>query len=285
MSGGIRTVRGLDAGGEEGRDDDDRGFASGIHRRMFGGTRPAAMIQEDCTETNHGHSLTTAFSPCAIRISDMQFASIRNRPVRSADQVRVHVVVTQRRIAEITMGDCDGIGLRSDVQIAIHSVLEDTTIDRNMGRMIHSEQVISAHIHRSGSLEMQAPKGYMGAMRELHTSGGTESFFLIVKPVDEQLARFPLALLAHRGSIGKKSAVSRSREAHDLRTIQDGAQIVRQTKTRTETGIVDAQNGFAAQMLQDNSARQDEIAVSAVQDECIVRAYCREQRVRHVRSV
>ena len=133
------SVRSLDAGTEEWMLDNDRCFAARINDRMIGMTFPSAVVQQDGTEADHGHSLPAAFAPCAISIRDVQFAPVSHYPVSCTDQVGIHVVITQTGIAEIAMGDIDRIRPRGDVQIAVHAVHEHTTIHRDMHRMIHAQ--------------------------------------------------------------------------------------------------------------------------------------------------
>ena len=104
----------------------------------------------------------------------MQFAPVRLYPVGGTNEVGIHMVVTEVRIAEITTGDSDRIGLRSNIHVSVHAVRQYATVNGNMHRMVHSQEVVSAHIYSPRSLQPQSADSDITAMRELDASGGTE---------------------------------------------------------------------------------------------------------------
>lgn len=115
-----------------------------------GGTE--VIVQHvDLADTNHRHSLYTAWSPPVEGEGGVQEAC--RLAVAIANEISVLVHIRAFGIAEGTPADGVKVRTLGDVEVAVHTVREGTVVNPAVLGTIEGKQVASTYIDRAGAYE------------------------------------------------------------------------------------------------------------------------------------
>lgn len=219
---------------------------------------------------HHGHTLLAAFVPEAIGEGDVQVERVLHLPVGGADEVGIAVIVGALRIAKTAPGDGDKVALLGDVEVAIHAIDEFAMIHPKVGGAYAGDEVGTAHIQCAGANETKVAENDVLAAANGKNAALAVRFQTIVVVLIEHLADGVFALLAHGHSVGQCAAPTVGREVVHVSRIEETVDGVGDVESGADGGAIQANDGFAAEVREQNGMRHHKRAADAIEKHHVV---------------
>ena len=162
----------------------------------------------DGTPTCHGHTLVAPFAPNAAGIGDVEVVNTLIGIVAGSHEIGVHVPIGTFAITESAPRDGDEVGVRVDVEVGIHTILECTMVHPEVSGAGCREQVVAAYIHGTGAFKPDVVHDDIVASPQTEDARVAIVFLGVVQIVNQQLADVVFGFLPDSVSIAECIAVA-----------------------------------------------------------------------------